>query len=99
MENCEASFSSNRPAKGRRSESEGGATTCPRVPITDNREQRTDNSRASVRASVSGDDKNHCSHDDAENPEEGIDAAVKGSGVWIGSGRHGVCEGYLLSVI
>ena len=94
MENCEASFSSNRPAKGRRSESEGGATLPRRVPVTDNREPIT-----RARASVSGEYKDYRSNDDAKNPKEGVDAAVEGSGVWIGFGRHGVCEGYLLSVI
>jgi len=38
---------------------------------------------------VRGKDEDHRGNDSAKNPEEGIDAAVEGSGVWIGFGRHG----------
>ena len=46
-----------------------------------------------------GDYEDNRGNDDAKNPEEDIDAAVKGSVVWIDFGRHEVCDGYLLSVI
>ena len=38
---------------------------------------------------VGGEEEDYSSNDDAKNPEEGVDAAVEGSGVWIGFGRHG----------
>ena len=39
---------------------------------------------------VRGEEEDYSSNDDAKNPEEGVDAAVEGSGVGIGFGRHGV---------
>jgi hypothetical protein len=41
-----------------------------------------------MRASVRGDDEDNHRNDEAKSPEEGIDAAVEGSGVGIGFGRH-----------
>ena len=51
-----------------------------------------------------GEDEDNRSNDDAKNRKVGVDAAVEGSGVWIGFGRHGVGDllsviGYKLSVI
>jgi hypothetical protein len=43
-----------------------------------------------MRASVRGEDKDDRGNDDAKNPEEGIYAAVEGSGVGIGFGRRGI---------
>lgn len=53
---------------------------------------------------MSGDDEDNRSNDDAKNRKIGVDAAVEGSGVWIGFGRHKAEDllsviGYLLSVI
>jgi hypothetical protein len=39
---------------------------------------------------VSGEEEDYSSNDDAENPKEGVDAAVKRRGVGIGFGRHGI---------
>jgi len=39
---------------------------------------------------VRRDDEDHCGNDEAKNPEEGVDAAVKGTSVGIGFGRHGI---------
>jgi len=39
---------------------------------------------------VRGDEEDNRSNDDAKNPEEGVDAAMEGSGVWISFGRHGI---------
>jgi hypothetical protein len=35
-----------------------------------------------------GDDEDHCSNDNAKDPEEGVDAVMEGSSVGIGFGRH-----------
>ncbi len=65
----------------------------PQLPITDNRElvtraqARSDNPRGT--ASVRGDYDDNRGNDDAKNPEEGVDAALEGSSVWIDFGRHG----------
>ena len=55
--------------------------------ITENRERIT---RAEGRPSalVRGDDEDHCSNDNAKDPEEGVDAVMEGSSVGIGFGRH-----------
>src|SRR6266481_1456985 len=53
----------------------------------DNREPITHNSRRS--ALVRGDDEDHRSDDNAKDPEKGVDAALEGSSVEIGFGRHG----------
>ena len=37
---------------------------------------------------VRGEEEDYSSNDDAKNPEEGVDAAMEGSGVWIGFRRH-----------
>jgi hypothetical protein len=37
---------------------------------------------------VRGDDEDNHGNDDAKNPEEGVDAAVEGSSVWISFGGH-----------
>ena len=39
-------------------------------------------------ASMSGEEEDDRSNDNAKNAEEGIDAAMKGSSVGIGFGRH-----------
>jgi len=39
---------------------------------------------------MSGQDEDNRSNDHAKNPEEGVDAAVEGSSVGIGFGRHGI---------
>ena len=41
-----------------------------------------------MRASVRGEDEDNRRHDDAKNRKISVDAAVEGSGVWIGFGRH-----------
>ena len=56
----------------------------------------TNNSRES--ASMSGEEENKRSGDNAKDPEAGVDAAMQRRGVRIGFGRHGAI-GYLLSVI
>jgi hypothetical protein len=38
---------------------------------------------------VGGEEEDYSSNDDAKNPKEGVDAAVKRRGVGIGFGRHG----------
>ena len=38
---------------------------------------------------MSSDDEDHRSDDHTKNPEEGVDAAVKRRGVWVGFGSHG----------
>jgi hypothetical protein len=43
-----------------------------------------------MNASVSSDDEDHRSNDNAKDPEEGVDAAVEGSSVGIGFGRHDI---------
>src|SRR5207244_6711439 len=53
-----------------------GRNACPTIAVT----------RAS--ASMSGEEENKRSSDNAKNAEEGVDAAVEGSGVGIGFGRH-----------
>ena len=49
---------------------------------------RMNNSRRS--SSVRSEEENNCREDHTKDPEESVDAAVQGRGVWIGFRWHGL---------